>query len=1138
MEIKIINVRYQVQKRLAKLIMKAFFFLLSTVVLGFTPSASFSQAKIIIDADKKVTIHEVFRIIKNQTEYRFIYPENLFENAPDVKLKKGSISLDKLLIHSLSNDNFIFKLEGNNIVITKENNKKEPKIEKQQTKISGQVSDHTGMPLIGVNIIIKGTSRGTQTDFDGNFTIDLKDDNAILVVSYIGYTTKEVIVDNEDNIKITLEESATGLKEVVVTALGIKRENKSLGYSVQELKGKSISETPASSLLNSISGKVSGVQITSSNGAPGSSTRIQIRGASSIGSTNEPLFVVDGVPIDNGNYSSGSTDYGNGASAINSDDIESMSILKGPAASSIYGSRGANGVVLITTKTGKGIKGLGIEVNSTTTFERPFRISNYQNEYGQGTRGEFAFVDGKGGGINDGVDESWGPRLDGRLIPQFDSPVDENGKIIPTPWIAHPNNVKDFYELGQSFINNIAIVGSDEKADFRLSFNNMDIKGIMPNNDYKKTSIALNTGYKISDRVSVRATANYIKDGSDNRSNAGAAFTWFGRQVDISKLRNYILPGETDQFNWNYNYSSNPYYVAYESTKANEKDRLLGNISFDIKLTSWLNLLARSGMDFFNDKRKSKGARFNANRFGSYSEEQIFVRETNSDILFSTKNFELGKFAISGSIGGNRRFNYYQRNFAHAGELSVNGIYNLRNSRLPVDAQNYFSKKAVNSLYATGQFSYNNYLFLEVSARNDWSSTLKKGNNSYFYPGASLSFILTEALENRSEWLSYIKLRAGAARVGNDTEPYKLRQTYTFQQGWGVIPMVTGNRTMLSSELKPELTTSYEVGSDFRFANGRIKLDLTYYSQSTTNQILNANISNATGYESAMINAGKIRNTGIEISFSGTPIKNVNGFQWETFINYSKNKNKVIELTDGLTNYQLGTYQNMSIEARVGQPYGTFFGSQYLRAPDGQIIYSNGLPQTSSEKRILGSFVPDWLGGFGNTFSYKNFSLYTLIDVKWGGNIFSYTVMGGRYSGVLAETVKGREEGIIGEGVKNIGTNQNPEFVPNDIRVSSEDWHHSYYFYNNNEASVFDASYVKLREVKFGYNLPSKFLDKTPFNKINISAVGRNLALLYSKVPHIDPETSSFGSASNVQGIESGQTMSSRSLGLSVNFSF
>ncbi|MCC9135961.1 SusC/RagA family TonB-linked outer membrane protein [Pontibacter silvestris] len=1008
----------------------------------------------------------------------------------------------------------------------------------QSRTVTGKVSStEDGSALPGVSVALKGTTTGTITNIDGNFNLTVPAEGGTLVFSFIGMLQQEVPIGNQSSFDVAMAPDSKQLSEVVVTALGREVEKKSLGYAVQEVSGEDLNEARTPNLLNAMSGKVAGVQVTSTNGAPGSSSRVTIRGSSSIGSNNQPLFVVDGVPIDNGNYNSTtSIDYGNGAAAINPDDIASMSVLKGPAAAALYGSRGANGVILITTKNGKGTKGIGVSVNSNTSFETPFRLPDFQDSYGQGTKGDFKYVDGKGGGVGDGVDESWGPALDGRLIEQFDSPLDENGNRIPTPWVAHPDNWKNFYETGKTFTNNIAITGGSEKADFRLSLTNLESTGILPNTNYDRNTISLNAGYQVTPKLSVRAIGNYVKDGSDNRQNWGLYSIWFGRQVDISKLENYLLPGSIDQYNWNYNYWSNPYYALYESTRANDKDRLYGNLTLNYKFTPWLDLMVRTGTDFSEDRRKTKGARFNATRFGNYGEEQIFVEENNSDFLLNFNKDVSSDFNLTASVGGNHRTNYYQRNYMYASELAIPNVYNLGNSRQRPTAENSSTQKEVNSLYGSTQLAFRNYLFLDVTARNDWSSTLPSNNNSYFYPSASVSAVLSDMLNFQPSWLSFAKVRAGVAKVGNDTDPYRLMQTFNFEPAWGSTPSVSENNTLLSPDLKPEITTSFETGFDIRFFNDRLGIDFTYYDQTSKNQILNVNISNASGFSAKLLNAGKLTNKGIELQLNATPVKLANGFQWDLGLNYARNRNKVVELADGLVTYQLGTIRGMGIEARVGEAYGAFFGSQFLRAPDGQIVYSNGLPERAADRTILGNVTPDWTGGIANTFSYKGFTLYSLVDVKWGGDIFSQTVNIGRYTGVMEETTRGREEGIVGEGVMNVGTAENPQYVPNDVRVSSEQWHHAYYALTNNEVAIFDGTYVKLREARLSYTLPNGLFGKLPFRDVNLAIVGRNLLLLHSNVPHIDPESSYNGSESNVQGVESGQILSTRSLGFNINF--
>lgn len=1007
-----------------------------------------------------------------------------------------------------------------------------------QVSVSGTVRNGDGEPLGQASVAVKGrVGLGVNTDERGAFQITVPK-GSVLLISYVGHESREFVIEDNRTLTVTLQMMEANLEQVVVTAMGVSREKKSLGYSVQELGGDKVNEVQQPDLLNAMAGKVSGVQISGSNGAPGSSTQVLIRGVSSIGSNNQPLFVVDGVPIDNGNYSSGNFDYGNGASGVNPDDIASISVLKGPSAAALYGSRGANGVIMITTKSGKGTEGIGIAFNSSTVFTNPMRLPDYQNEYGQGTQGQFEFVDGKGGGLNDGVDESWGPRLDGRLLPQFNSPLDANGNRIPTPWVAHPDNVKNFFETGHNLTNNLSVTGANDKGDFRLSVGNLTTKGILPNTDYKRTSIGINSGYKLTEKFSVRASATYSKDGSNNRRNNGGSFVWFGRQVDLSELQDYLEPGSIDQFNWNYNYASNPYYTLNESTNFNEKDRLFGNITLNYDLSDKFSVMGRTGTDFFIDRRKRKGARYNAAQFGNYGEEEIFVRENNSDVLLTYKGDYLGSFFVAANAGANLRTNYYQRNYMYASELAIPGVYNLGNSRQRPTVENFASEKAIYSVYASGQIGFKDYLYLDLTARNDWSSTLAKGSNSYFYPSASLSYVVSDMMQSRPQWLSLLKLRAGYAKVGNDTEPYRLKQVLAYGDAWGSLPTVTVDNLLLSPELKPEITTSYEAGAEASLFKGRLGFDLTYYSQSTKNQILNANVSNASGFGSVLLNAGEVKNSGIEVQLSGKPVTSDAGFTWESTLNFARNWNEVVELASGLENFQLGTIRGMSIEARVGQPYGTFFGTSYLRSPEGEIVYQNGLPQTSSERKILGTFMPDWIGGFTNVFTYRDFSLYSHIDVRWGGNIFSYDILGGRYSGQYKETLAGREEGIIGKGVKNVGTDASPIYVENDELVSSENWHHAYHFYNNNEAGVFDATYIKMRELKLSYNLPKRVLNQSPFTNVSVGVVGYNLFLIYSNIPHIDPETSQSNSGSNARGIHSGQLPSTRNIGFNINLTF
>jgi TonB-linked SusC/RagA family outer membrane protein len=1020
--------------------------------------------------------------------------------------------------------------------------------------ITGKVISKTdGKGLPGANVLVKGKTVGAVTGANGEFALSAEP-NTTITVSYIGFLTQEVVLGNQTELTITLADDASQLQEVVVTALGIAREKKALGYSLQELKGSELTQARPTNLVNALSGKIAGVQVTATNGIPGASSRILIRGANSIGGNNQPLFVVDGIPIDNGSYNvtpgstsntnNVTTDYGNGASSINPDDIDNISVLKGANAAALYGSRAANGVILITTKRGSASKNIGVTVNTNTTFENPLRLPDFQNEYGQGFKGQFAYVDGLGGGTNDGADESWGPRLDGRMIPQYNSPV-VDGVRTATPWIARPDNVKNFYDTGITTTNSIALTGGSDKGDFRLGYTNLYQKGMLPNTNYKRQNISLNAGWNFTPKLNVRTSVNYIKDGSDNRQNLNLYWIWFGRQADLADLKaNPVVEG-TDpaqwpvQRNWNSNYWNNPAYALKYQTYANDKDRIIGNVTATYKLADWLSLTARTGTDFSNDRRITKRAKGVGLPNGDYTEDIVYVRETNSDFLL-TADKRVSDFHIVASVGGNQRRNVTQRDYMYASELTIPNLYNIGNAKSRPTVVGRSTDKRVNSLYGSASLSFRDYLFVDLTARNDWSSTLPTNNRSYFYPSISASAILTDMLEIQAGILSYGKIRGGYAMVGNDTDPYNLMQVYSSETAWGSTTTFSENNLIYNQNLKPEITTALEFGLETRLFNNAVNFEFTYYDKNTKNQILQANVAQSSGYYNSVINAGSIRNSGFEIELSGAPIKRPGGFRWDVGFNFARNRSEVVDL-GGLSTYQINTgtlLRNVILEARPGDPYGNFYGTYYRRDPSGNLIFnSQGYPIMSSDRKVVGNIMPKWTGGFQNTFSYKWVSLSTLIDVRYGGNVFSQGINIGRYTGVLAETLPGREGNIVGQGVVET-TNADGTFSysPNTTVVASaDDYYHNYYNRNINEAYIFDASYVKLREVRLGFAVPQKWFGRLPFRNVNFSLVGRNLALLYKNLPHIDPETSYYGDG-NVQGFENGNTPSARSMGFNLTF--
>jgi TonB-linked SusC/RagA family outer membrane protein len=1031
----------------------------------------------------------------------------------------------------------------------------------QTREISGAVtSGEDGSSIPGASIVVKGTTLGTVTDMDGKFTLKVPVNAKTLMVSFVGMVSAEVPITGSAKYTIQLKSENIAVNEVVVTALGVSRAKKALPFSVQDVKGDELTKAKETNIINSLSGKVSGVQITNSSGAVGASSRIVIRGASSLGGSNQPLFIVDGVAISNsefgnadglgaGTNGNGAANRGNGASDINPDDIESISVLKGPNAAALYGSQAANGVILITTKAGslssKNKKaGLGIEIGNSTTFENPLRLPNYQNSYGQGAEGVFSFVDGAGGGVKDGVDESWGPKLDaGLMIPQYNSPV-VNGVRTPTPWVSHPNNVKDFLRTGVTSTSNVAITGGGKDANFRVSFTNLDQKGMLPNTDYKKNTLSIGGTANPTDKLNISGTANYVMANSDNMPGIGydaqnvfQQFIWAARQVNYPDLANY-RNADGSKYNWNYNYHNNPYFTLNENTNILKRDRLYGNAKVSYKFMDNLSAFVRTGVDNYNNLNTARTAFGDMdNPYGYYNESLSTFKQITSDFLIMYNKKLTEKFSVNANFGGSRMNQFYHSTSGYADELAVADVYTLNNSRVPLRTLSFDRRKAINSLYGSAQLTFDNAIYLDLTGRNDWSSTLPSANNSFFYPSVGLSTVLTDLLKMDSKTLSFAKVRAGWAKVGSDTDPYSLLPVLSFGDGWNSSTKQLNQyvpNNLPNANLKPQFANSLEFGTELKFFKNRISLDVTYYNQKTTDQIISIPISATAGYTTKNINAGEIDNSGLEVSLGLTPFQSVNGFNWNINLNFSKNTNKVVSLAEGVEQYELGTYWDLKVMAIPGQPYGSLYGADFLRDPSGNIVNRGGVP-VKGDLKVLGNYQPDWIAGINNEFAFKGFSAGFLIDIHQGGDIYSMTNAWGRYAGALEETLIGREGGITGIGVKEVTDGAGKvSYVPNDVVVTAEEYNHATFSNSIPAGSIFDASYVKLREVKFGYTVKS--IPGTPLKNLKLSVVGRNLAILSSNIPHVDPETS-FNN-SNAQGLEFGQLPSARSLGFNISMEF
>ncbi|HEX2095429.1 MAG TPA: SusC/RagA family TonB-linked outer membrane protein [Longimicrobiaceae bacterium] len=1016
----------------------------------------------------------------------------------------------------------------------------------QNRTVSGQVTSSDGRPLAGVIVAVKGTNVRAVTDANGRYTIEVPATGQQLVFSGQSVASREAAISG-NTVNVTLASQAVALEGLVVTALGITQREKTIGTSVQSVRGEELTRAPEANFVSALSGKVAGVSVTNTS-TQGGSSRIVIRGAASISGNNQPLFVVDGVPVDNSaprlngftgtGKTQGAVDYGNAAADINPNDIESISVLKGPNAAALYGARAANGAIIITTKSGRNARGLGITANSNVTFETPLVLPSYQNQYGQGYGGEFDYVNGRGGGRNDGVDESWGPPCDGRPIRQFFS----EGQ--PVPFVCYEDNVSSFFETGRTITNSVALSASSDRVNGRLSVTDVRTDGMYPGMELGRLTTAFNGGLRLTDRLSADAAVQYVRNEGLNRPGVGyqgtnpmQQFVWYGRTVDTKLLRNHRNQ-DGSQFNWNYNYHNNPYWLALENRNEDDRDRVIGNISLNYNLTDWLTANVRSGTDVYSEFRQRGytqglvGVPYAVQ--GGLHEQDRYHQETNTSFLLSANRNLTSDFSLSANVGGNRRFSVDRDSYRGTNRLTVDRLYNIGNSAITPTLSDSTLEKQINSLYGQAQFGFRNYLFVELTGRNDWSSTLPQGNNSYFYPSVSGSFVFSDAFPSLlSGILSFGKIRAGWARVGNDADPYQLASTYITGTAWSGAPAYSYPNRLANAELKPEETTSIEAGTELRFLEDRLGLDLTVYQSQTVNQILPVQVSTTSGFNERVLNAGQISNRGMELAATVIPVRLSNGFEWEMRANYARNKNKVDELYGDLQTLVLGSYWGLNVEARRGEPYGVLFGNSFKRDAAGNVVVgANGLP-IWGPRQVLGKADPDWTAGLTNTIRYGGLDVSVLVDAKQGGSVFSVTNMFGAYAGIIPETVEGRcggpnlppcsTNGLLINGVTESGQ-------PNTVRVNPQDYWQ--YLFQLHEPFVYDASFVKLREVRLGYTVPGRFTNRLGVSGLSLAVVGRNLAL-WTDMPHIDPETSF--DASNVQGLEFGQLPSTRSFGINVS---
>jgi TonB-linked SusC/RagA family outer membrane protein len=1049
----------------------------------------------------------------------------------------------------------------------------------QETALAGRVADDAGSPLPGVNVVEKGnTSNGTVTDVDGRYSLNVASD-ATLIFTFIGLETQEVAVNGRTTVDVVMMTDVTQLSEVVVTAQGIERTKNELPYAAQKISGEDLNRTRDFNFANSLSGKVSGVQIQRNN-TLGGSTNVVIRGFKSLTGSNQALFVVDGVPIDNSNTNTadqttgrGGYDYGNYGADVNPDDIESINVLKGAAATALYGSRAANGVVMITTKKGSK-KDLGITLNTGVSVGSIDKSTfpKFQDQYGAGygayyesPDGFFLYRDINGDGTKDLVtptseDASYGGPFDPNLLVyQWDAfdPTSPNYNT-PTPWVAAENGPITFFETPVSSAHSIMLDAGGDKGYFKLGYTRNDDKGYLPNSKLTKDFVNFGASYKVTDKITAFANINFTRTEGLGRYGTGYSDVnvvtnfrqWWQTNVDLEQQKDaYFRTNKNITWNWADPsdlvpiYWDNPYWTRHENFESDARSRYFGNIRLDYKITDWMTLMGRVSLDSYDELQEERIA-VGSIGVSNYSRFNRSFREFNYDLMLNFDRKLTDALTLRGVVGTNIRRTTIESIFAETnGGLVVPRYYALTNSRNALNPPTErFSDLQVNGLFANATLGLRDFLFLDMAIRRDQASSLPEGNNIYYYPSVSTSFVFSELIGD-NEVLTGGKLRLNYAEVGNTAPTSSLENYYDKPTPFGTQALFSLPGTRNNPDLRPERTKSYEAGLEMNFFDNRVGFDLTFYRQNTVDQIIPVSISTATGYNAKYINAGNVQNEGIELTLTGSPIKTQN-FDWTVNVNWTRNRNEVKELF-GIENLQLGAFQGgVSINAALGQPYGTIRGSNYIYHENGQrLVDEEGYYQISTtSNEVIGNVNPDWIAGINNTFRFRNLSLGFLVDVKQGGDVFSLDMYYGLATGLYPETAGNNElgmpvrsstddnGGVILEGVNEDGT-------PNQERVSAEEYGLFGYVSNPAAAFVYDASYVKLREANLTFSFPASTIQRLkPLTGLDISLIGRNLWIIHKNLPYADPEDNL--SSGNIQGYQVGSYPMFRNLGINVRARF
>ena len=1083
---------------------------------------------------KEVTLQECLTAIEEQSEFVFVYNEAQIDAQQLVSVSANNQSVEEVLERILTDASF--NVYNNQVVIKPAMVEAEKAIQQEEKiKISGTVVDQFGVGIPGVNVAVKGTTTGTITNLDGEFKLAVPA-NSVVVYSFIGFASQEITVADGASYDVTLMEDVMNVDEVVVTALGIKREKKALGYSSAEVGEEAFENMKDANPMSALSGRMAGVQINTSSQGAGGSSSVLIRGAAVLSGSNEPLYVVDGVPISNTQFTNaddsgnGGIDSGNGLSGISADDIENISVLKGPAATALYGSRAINGVVLVTTKSGNGENGTTVEYNSNMTFDKARIYSDWQNTYGQGTNGIAPQS------IEEGREQTsmWGARY-----ADTKSFINYRGEQKDYKYY---DNESDFFDTGMTWTNSLAVNHNNEKSNIRLSYSNTHNNGLVPETSYDRNTFNVAGGTKaFNDLLEVNAKIAFTQEESNNSMMGSTPFNPTSQllgvpnNVSISDLKDYKDPVTGMPVGFGINSNSNVYWTLNEIDHSYRKKRIMSLVNAKYHITKHLNAQLRAGSDmtfFSNESIYPIGTPYYLE--GRASMMKADETESNYDFILNYDNNFTDKIGITVNAGASRMDREYEGLSVYSDTFFDPGLqrpgFGLNNSQSVG-----YSRKRINSVYSTAQFRYGSMWYLDLSARNDWSSTLPSDNNSYFYPSVSTSFIVSEVVQ-LPVWMTFAKVRGSWAQVGSDTDPYQLAQQYKLDDnphpnhnGSNIVIGGIDGSVIPNAVLKPSIMTSYEIGADLKFLNNNLGLDITYYNSVADDQIMPIRVSNASGYNEAIVNSGSIENKGWEVSLYATPYR-TSSFSWNTTLNFAYNKNKVESLANGVSQLNLISGGGVSVIAAVGEEYGTIMGTTFKRDDNGKIeLDDNGLPQPTNEYSALGSGYHTTMLGWSNTFNYKQFTLNVLVDSKFGGEVFSNTEASAYSTGKHKDT-NGRAAYEAGKEwfpaeLEGLGTTARPEDLYGALA-------------SIDELFVYDASYVSLKEVSVAYRLPANlFKDSKYFKSASVGVFGKNLGYLYRETENIDPQ-SAYSISNGGQGIEMGAMALPASYGFNLNVKF